>query len=198
VSSEVRVEKHKWDGRVSAVDDRALLVLADAPRLAWYVPAGSERAHPTAGSTEVLAHDELWLTVTDEWWVLCAEGDGDEVDSLVLHAAVPVEGATTEPIERIEWIDLDLDLEVRDGELSLEDEEQFHQHAATMSYPRDVIRGAWAGISRMAPRYTMGEWPFDGWLQQELARARASPRRRSHAGRPSSSQGGDARPTSGS
>ena len=57
---------------------------------------------------------------------------------------------------------------MRGGELSLEDEEQFHRHAATMSYPRDVIRGTWAGISRMAPRYTMSEWPFDGWLQQEL------------------------------
>ena len=114
-----------------------------------------------AGTTEVVAHDEVWLTVTDEWWVLCAEADGDQIVSLVLHAAVPVEQTGA---DRIEWIDLDLDLEVRDGQLSLEDEEQFHRHAATMAYPRDVVRGAWAGISRMAPRYTMDEWPFDGWL----------------------------------
>jgi hypothetical protein len=58
-----------------------------------------------------------------------------------------------------------------------------------------VIRGAWAGISRMAPRYTMSEWPFDGWLQQELARARGSAPPRSPAGRPASSQPGDARAT---
>ena len=192
MSRGVRVEKHKWDGRVSAVDERAHLVEAEATRLAWYVPAGSARAHPAAGTTEVVAHDELWLTVTDEWWVLCVEADGDEVESLVLHAAVPVEGQAP---DRIEWIDLDLDLEVRGGELSLEDEEQFHRHAATMSYPRDVIRGAWAGISRMAPRYTMSEWPFDGWLQQELARARRSAPPRSPAGRPASSQPGDARAT---
>ena len=67
-----------------------------------------------------------------------------------------------------------------------------------MSYPRDVIRGAWAGISRMAPRYTMGEWPFDGWLPQELARARDSAPPRSPADRPASSQAGDAGPTPGS
>ena len=152
-------------------------------------------AMASAGTTEVVAHDELWLTVTDEWWVLCVEADGDDVESLVLHAAVPLEGTTP---DRLDWIDLDLDLEVRAGELSLEDEEQFHRHAATMSYPRDVIRGAWAGISRMAPRYTMGDWPFDGWLQQELALARAGVPPRSHAGRPASSQAGDARPTPGS
>lgn len=194
MSREVRVEKHKWDGRVSAVDGRALLVDAEAARLAWYVPAGSERFHPAAGTTEVVAYDELWLTVTDEWWVLCVEADQDHLVSLVLHAAVPVEGATP---ERVDWIDLDLDLEVRGGELSLEDEEQFHRHAATMSYPRDVIRGAWAGISRMAPRYTMSEWPFDGWLPQELARARDSAPPRSSADRPASSQAGDAGSTPG-
>ena len=75
MSREVRVEKHKWDGRVSAVDERALPVEAEAARLAWYVTAGSERSHPAAGTTEVVAYDELWLTVTDEWWVLCVEAD---------------------------------------------------------------------------------------------------------------------------
>ena len=193
MSRAVRVEKHKWDGRVSTVDERALLVEAETARLAWFVPAGAPRSR--AGTTEVVAHDELWLTVSDEWWVLCAQADGDEIDALVLHAAVPVEH--TAP-DHIEWIDLDLDLEVRDGELSLEDEEQFHRHAATMSYPREVVRGAWAGISRMAPRYTMGEWPFDGWLERELARARETTPPRSSADRPASSQAGDAGTTPGS
>ena len=35
---------------------------------------------------------------------------------------------------------------------------------ARMSYPDDVVRGAWSGISALAPRYTTGEWPFDGWM----------------------------------
>jgi len=183
VSHEVRVEKRKWDGRVSTVDERALLVESGVRRLAWFVPAGSERSRPTAGTTEVVDHDELWLSVNDEWWVLCAEADRDEIASLVLHAAVPVAFTAA---DRVDWIDLDLDLEVRAGQLSLEDEEQFHRHAATMAYPRDVVRGAWVGISRMAPRYTMGEWPFDGWLERELARARGSDPPRSTADGPAS------------
>jgi len=46
---------------------------------------------------------------------------------------------------------------------------QFHDHAHTMGYPDDVVRGAWSGISMIAARFTNGEWPFDGamqgWLQ---------------------------------
>ena len=34
MSREVRVEKHEWDGRVSAVDERAIPVDAEATRLA--------------------------------------------------------------------------------------------------------------------------------------------------------------------
>jgi hypothetical protein len=52
--------------------------------------------------------------------------------------------------------------------VALYDEAQFHAHARTMSYPDDVVRGAWSGISRIAPRYTTGEWPFDGWMNDHL------------------------------
>ena len=51
---------------------------------------------------------------------------------------------------RIQWIDLDLDFEVRGDDLSLEDEAQFHDHARSMSYPDEVVRGAWSGISGIA------------------------------------------------
>ena len=195
MSHEVRVEKRKWDGSVSAVDERAVLVESGSRRFAWFVPAGSERSRPTAGTTEMVAHDKLWLTVSDEWWVLCAEGGGNEIASLVLHAAVPVAFTAA---DRLDWIDLDLDLEVRGGELSLEDEELFHRHAVTMAYPRDVVRGAWVGISRMAPRYTMSEWPFDGWLDRELARARGSDPPRSTADGRASPRAEDGGPLPGS
>ena len=109
------------------------------------------------------------MTSTDEWWVLCAKADGGTIVEIVLHAAVPVDAATD---GFVRWIDLDLDFEVRDGSVALEDEEEFHRHAGAMAYPRDVIRGAWSGISRLAPRYTTGEWPFDGFLERTVAQAR--------------------------
>ena len=164
----MRVEKHKWDGRVSS-DGAARLVAAPRDAVAWYVAAGSERRLPSKSTSERVTSHELWVAVPGEWWVLCAqgagEGDGD-VSAYVLHAAAPFEPPTADVIS---WIDLDLDFEVTDGVAALEDEAQFHAHASTMAYPDDVVRGAWSGISQIAPRYTTGEWPFDGWMAQHLA-----------------------------
>jgi hypothetical protein len=88
-----------------------------------------------------------------------------------LHAAVLPEMPEAGVLR---WIDLDLDLELRGDEVDLADEAQFHEHALAMDYPDDVIRGAWTGISTVAPRRTTGDWPFDGWMERCLRAARAS------------------------
>ncbi len=164
----VRAEKRKWDRRLSSVGP-ARIVTAPGDAVAWYVAAGSERTLPSKHSTEVVARDELWVAVPGEWWVLCGEGNANgEVESYVLHAAAPFERPTG---DLISWIDLDLDFEVSGDVVALEDEAEFHAHARTMSYPDEVVRGAWSGISGVAPRYTTGEWPFDGWLGRALADA---------------------------
>jgi hypothetical protein len=102
--------------------------------------------------------------------VLCAWAHGDAITDFVLHAAAPVEPTR---LGVLTWIDLDLDFAVHGSTVSLEDADIFQHHAATMAYPNDVIRGAWSGIARLAPRCTTRDWPFDGWLDQARARARA-------------------------
>lgn len=166
----VRVEKRKWNGAVSTVDSCARRLFAPPSNLAWFVEKGSERRRPSSASSERVTHDELWVAATDDWWVLCAEADRTGIVSLVLHAAAPVESLDGDTIV---WIDLDLDFEVRDGDVRLEDEAELHRHAVTMGYPPDVVRGAWAGVSGLAARYTTGEWPFGGWLDEAVASARA-------------------------
>jgi protein associated with RNAse G/E len=157
----VHVEKRKWDGSVAAVE-AAALVRTSPEATVWRVAAGTERQRPRMGTVEAVDRDELWLAVVGEWWVLCAEvATGGGIGELVLHAAAPFEPMAE---GRIVWIDLDLDFEVRGEDLSLEDEAQFHAHARTMSYPDEVVRGAWSGVSAIAARYTTGEWPFDGYL----------------------------------
>jgi hypothetical protein len=168
----VRVEKRKWDGSVSTID-LGCLVPANHDAYVWFVPAGSERDRPRKGFSEILEHDEIWAGVPGEWWVLCGEGDAEgSITRYMLHAAAPF--AAPEP-GLISWVDLDLDFDVHDREVSLNDETQFHQHAQTMGYPPEVVRGAWSGISRVAPQYTTGGWPFDGWLEGCLKAARAGP-----------------------
>jgi hypothetical protein len=164
--SAVRVEKRKWDGTISAVDTaRPLAVPGDIS--AWLVLAGSRRERPRNGVIESVETDELWIAVPGEWWVLCGYTDSNRsLNGYKVHAAAQFETPTSD--REIVWVDLDLDFEVVGDEVGLEDEAQFHEHARTMGYPDDVVRGAWSGISTIAARYTTGDWPFDGSMQSWL------------------------------
>lgn len=158
----VRVVKRKWDGSVSAVDTASRCAGADG-RVAWIVRAGSSRSKPRSGTVEVVERDELWLSAPGAWWVLCSYPDaGRPLTAYTVHASAPFEAPSA---DEIQWVDLDLDLDITGEDLALRDETQFHDHARTMAYPSEVVRGAWSGISTMAARYTTGDWPFDGSLQ---------------------------------
>ena len=164
----VRVVKRKWNGTVSAVDTAyPLSVPGDVS--AWFVRAGSRRERPTSGAIEVVGSDELWVAVPGEWWVLCGHVDAARsLDGYKVHAAAPFEAPPGD--DEILWVDLDLDFEVTGNEVALQDEAEFHDHARTMGYPDHVVRGAWSGISTIAARYTTGDWPFDGSIQEWVDR----------------------------
>ena len=171
----MQVVKCKWDGTVSAVDT-AHPLMTPGNNSAWIVRAGSRRERPASGASEVVGSDELWLAVPDEWWVLCAYSDASGfINGYKVHAAAPFEAPRR--AEEIQWVDLDLDFEVTGDDVALEDESQFHEHARTMGYPDHIVRGAWSGISTIAARYTNGDWPFDGSMQDWLARNTAAERR---------------------
>jgi hypothetical protein len=168
VTGAVRVEKHKYDGTISAVDT-AELTPAPHGAIAWVVRAGTARTHPARGTVEEVPTDEVWVARPGEWWVLCAPvGPGGLIDEYVLHAATPFEA----PVGDVAvWVDLDLDFEVHGQRSAVEDETQFHEHARAMAYPDEVIVGAWSGISAVAPRFTTGDWPFDGSLADLVDRS---------------------------
>jgi hypothetical protein len=162
----VRVVKKKWDGTVSAVSSASLLAVP-GDSSAWLVPAGSRRERPRKGEVEVVGRDELWVAVPGEWWVLCGHTDAHRrLNGYKVHASAPFETSSSD--QEIVWVDLDLDFEVVGDEVALQDEAQFHDHASTMGYPDEVVRGAWSGISVIAARYTNGDWPFDGTMQEWL------------------------------
>jgi uncharacterized protein len=159
----VRVVKRKWNGTISAVDT-AYPLAVPGDFTAWLVPTGSRRERPGTGAIEVVADDELWVAVPGEWWVLCGHTDTTRtLNGYKVHAAAPF--AAPQSDDEIFWIDLDLDFEVVGNEVEIEDEAEFHDHALTMGYPDQIVRGAWAGISTIAARYTNGDWPFDGSMQ---------------------------------
>lgn len=160
----VRVLKRKWDRTVSTVDVAQLLPVP-GDTSAWLVPTGNRRERPSRGTIEVVSGDELWVAVPGEWWILCAYMDAARsLNGYKVHASAPFETPRTG--EEIVWVDLDLDFEVAGNRLALLDEDEFHAHARTMAYPVDVVRGAWSGIATIAARYTNGDWPFDGSMQE--------------------------------
>jgi hypothetical protein len=79
-----------------------------------------------------------------------------------IHATAPFEAPGSG--DEIAWIDLDF--EIAGDDMELQDGAQFHDHTHSMGYPHRIVRGAWSGISRIAARYTNGDWPFDGSLQE--------------------------------
>ena len=163
-SATVRVVKRKWDGTISSVDTaHPLSVPGDSST--WIVPAGSRRERPRKGTIDVVGVDEIWVAVPGEWWILCGYLDVTRsLNSYKVHAAAPFEAPSSD--DEITWVDLDLDFEVTGNQLALLDEDEFHGHARTMAYPNRIVRGAWSGIATIAARYTNGEWPFDGSMQE--------------------------------
>jgi protein associated with RNAse G/E len=159
----VRAIKRKWDGSVSVVDT-AYRLTAPGDSAAWLVLTGSRRERPRSGAIDVVERDELWVAVPGEWWVLCAYADAGSLTGYKVHATAPFESPGDD--DELVWIDLDLDFEVTGDDVEIEDETQFHDHAHTMGYPEEVVRGAWSGISTIAALYTNGDWPFDGSMER--------------------------------
>jgi hypothetical protein len=162
----IRVVKRKWDGTDSAVDIACPFVVP-GDSWAWLVLAGTRRRRPATGAVEVVGSDELWVAVPGEWWVLCARTDATRtLSGYKVHAACPFEAPCSD--DEIVWVDLDLDFDVSSDQVDIEDETQFHEHARSMGYPEEVVRGAWSGISTIAASYTNRNWPFDGTMQEWL------------------------------
>jgi hypothetical protein len=72
-------------------------------------------------------------------------------------------------------IDLDLDVvRTLDGEVRLEDEDEFVEHAAAMDYPQHIVAAARAAAAAMFTAVEAGDEPFDEVGRAWLARAMAS------------------------
>jgi hypothetical protein len=156
----VVVEKCKWDGSVAARERAHAAVLPEA--IVWHVNAGTVRHKLRNRKRKILGRDQLWVGLPELWCVLCCYLEEDSAARYKLHAAV----APTRVERRLlRWVDLDLDLHIEDGRVELADEVQFCERVGELGYTRDVISGAWRGISELPPRYLAGEWPFDGWLE---------------------------------
>lgn len=163
----ITVEKAKWDGSVSARWP-ALLLPARPPVQAWRTVAGTAIERPRKGTVERAEQDEISLTTGGCWVVTALLGPDRRPEAYEVDACAPVEPAR-EGVLR--YVDLDLDLELDDGEIRLLDHEQFRRRAVEMGYPDDIRDCAWAALREIAERYSARRWPFDGELGLETGRS---------------------------
>jgi protein associated with RNAse G/E len=108
---------------------------------------------------------DRWWNVEHNHWTLLRQ-DGRSTSETYANVSTParLEGDT------LHWIDLDLDVIVRDGAVSLLDEDEFEEHGARWSYPDDLVRQAREAAEQLLALAEVRAHPFDRhahvWLER--------------------------------
>ena len=162
----VLIEKRKWDGSVTARWEAELR--RDDGRIVFVTPPGTRRERPRRGDVEVTRCLEVSGSGGAGWIVTAVVG-GD--GALVRYEVDATVGDEERRRDVFAFVDIDLDLEIADGEARVEDLAEFAERRRTMGYPPGLLSHALAALDDALARYRRAAWPFDGSL---LAEARAS------------------------
>lgn len=105
------------------------------------------------------AHDHVVLVPHDGWWA--ATFYGTEADR-PFDAYVDVTTPAVWEDGEVSVIDLDLDV-VRsvDGEVILDDEDEFAEHRVSLGYPHDIVEGAETTAREVLAAMEAQEPPYD-------------------------------------
>ncbi len=165
-SRRVRILSTKFDG--SHHNDFEGWLLQDerstpTEPLRVFIAAGTQLRSYRGTYTANLDFTMLFWPDLDRWWNLehnhwvFRRPDGRMTTQSYANVSLPA----TFDGETVRWVDLDLDVTVRDGVIELVDEDEFEEHRLAMRYPDDVVdaaREAAAELLRLAEARTP---PFD-------------------------------------
>lgn len=164
----VRVVTTKWGGRPHW-EFHALFLGSDEHGDWLGFPAGSRMARP--GMEIVTSNDQVGLVPAPTLpggnaWLATFHAAGGSVRTYVDMTTVPVwDGAT------VHAVDLDLDvIETLDGEVFVDDQDEFDRHRLQHAYPDDVVALAVATRDTIVAAMRHRTPPFDGSSQPWLAR----------------------------
>ncbi|MCC6236761.1 MAG: DUF402 domain-containing protein [Dehalococcoidia bacterium] len=99
---------------------------------------------------------DRWYNVEHNHWVV-TRPDGRLSTSSYANVSTPA----TFDGDTVRWVDLDLDVTVRDGLVELVDEDEFDEHRTRMAYPESVITRAREAASELLRLAVLGAPPFD-------------------------------------
>ncbi len=154
---DITICARKYD-RAIHIEWQARLLLADDDLILAYAPPGTTLVHHTRGLRLVQPHACMSVFPRARWWnaMLDFAPDGAPL-GIYCNVALP----PTRAPDRLDWVDLDLDV-VRsgDGPATLVDEDEFAAHAARYAYPAALVAGARAAADELLALASRGVAPF--------------------------------------
>jgi uncharacterized protein len=135
------------------------------------IPTGTAMSRP--GMQVVTANDQVGLSPArstadgEGWWVATFHGPGGHhgIAVYVDIATPPVWDGST-----VRMVDLDLDvIRGREGDVVVDDEDEFAEHQVELGYPSEVVALAQASCDRVRVAVREEEPPYDGSHEPWLA-----------------------------
>jgi protein associated with RNAse G/E len=165
VNDEVRVQFTKWGGAAHWTHLSTRLG-ADDHGVWCAVPPGTELSRPGVlvvakrGALMLFPHDEPFAVM--RYLERRHKDDDREVEIYVDIATVPewTDGSV------VTMVDLDLDVvQLADGTVYLDDEDEFAEHRVSLGYPPDVVAMAEASAADVLTRVRGGDEPFGAAIE---------------------------------
>ncbi len=128
-------------------------------------PVGTRLERPGAAFTSQFG----WVTLfpTGQPWAASYYDSPDQPIAVYVDVTTPAVWDASS----VSMVDLDLDVILtRDGDLLLDDEDEFAEHQVTLGYPREVVELAQDSADKLMAAAEEGRHPFDGAAAGWLAR----------------------------
>jgi len=160
-----------YDWEMTLLEEREGFLIAEGK-------AGRSLKHHTKGQTFIIPHASLEVYALQEGFTVSFDILDGEVISVYCNVSEPCvrDGAD------VSFIDLDLDF-LWNKELGwhVVDEEEFEENRIRLNYPNDLAAYARQALSDLQERIRQNVFPFDGSLEDEIARIAASTSKQKHS-----------------
>ncbi|GGN99520.1 DUF402 domain-containing protein [Saccharibacillus kuerlensis] len=132
--------------------------------------AGRKLKHHTKGQTFTIPHASLEVYALEEGFTVSFDIADGKVISIYCNVSQPC----LRDGEDVSFVDLDLDLLWNEEKgWHVVDEDEFEINRRRFGYPDELVRYAQRSLQDLQQRAQRGQFPFDGSLNDEIARIAA-------------------------
>ncbi|MBD2759255.1 YgaC family protein [Yimella sp. cx-573] len=168
IGTPVHLDFRKYDGSEHWQEDYRLLGV-DQDGVWLGMRAGTPFARP--GMSTHARSDTVRLVRVDARWAACFNAPGGPSAHIYVDIVTPVQWRRTDAGFVGILVDIDLDVVERfDGQLYIDDEDEFEEHTAAFGYPDQLVTDARRAADEVYAAVQQRRPPFDGrgdrWLQR--------------------------------